>query len=263
MGQGMMENSFVFYRSFFEALKEVDNEIRLEVYDAINEYALFGQEPKLCGTASALFKLMRPQIDANRKKRENGKKGGSKSGANTKQTGSKEEANVKQSASKPEASAKQTGSKHQAKEKQSEANVNANANANVNANEGRMPGAEAPTRKAAISLLLKEKALYPVYQEDIDRWSGLYPAVDVMQELRKMVGWLDANPTKRKTSRGIARFITGWLSREQDKGAAVRHKDRPGDIDEREYAPGELDALVYDPIEEILRQQEAERDDTP
>ena len=29
-------------------------------------------------------------------------------------------------------------------------------------------------------------------------------------------------------------------------------------IDERSYAPGELDALVYDPIEEILRQQNQE-----
>lgn len=45
----------------------------------------------------------------------------------------------------------------------------------------------------------------------------LYPAVDVEQEFRNMRGWLDSNPTKRKTARGIKRFITGWLSREQDK----------------------------------------------
>lgn len=39
-----------------------------------------------------------------------------------------------------------------------------------------------------------------------------------MQELRKMRGWLDANPTKRKTSRGIRRFVNSWLSRSQDEG---------------------------------------------
>ena len=52
----------------------------------------------------------------------------------------------------------------------------------------------------------------------MDEWSELYPAVDVMQELRKMAGWLDANPSKRKTKRGILRFVNGWLAREQDKG---------------------------------------------
>ena len=33
-----------------------------------------------------------------------------------------------------------------------------------------------------------------------------------------MAGWLDANPSKRKTKRGILRFVNGWLAREQDKG---------------------------------------------
>lgn len=45
----------------------------------------------------------------------------------------------------------------------------------------------------------------------------LYPAVDVEQALRNMKGWLDSNPRNRKTKNGIKRFITGWLSREQDR----------------------------------------------
>lgn len=216
MGQRLMEQemtqcSYVFYGSFYEALKEVDNEIRLLVYDAINEYALFSIEPQLSGTASALFKLMRPQIDANRKKRENGRKGGSKSKATDKQSASKEEANTKQYEADRKQSAGKTGAN-------ANENVNANENANANANEGRMPGAKAPARKAAISLLLNNKAYHPVYQEEIGRWRELYPAVDVMQELRKMAGWLEANPSRRKTAKGINSFIVGWLSREQDKG---------------------------------------------
>ncbi len=50
----------------------------------------------------------------------------------------------------------------------------------------------------------------------------LYPAIDVEQEFRKMCGWLDSNPRNRKTARGIKRFITGWLSRAQDKAPAYR-----------------------------------------
>lgn len=65
---------------------------------------------------------------------------------------------------------------------------------------------------------LNNSSLYPIYQEDIGKWRDLYPAVDVEQEIKKMIGWLDANPTKRKTKNGIKRFINGWLAKEQDKG---------------------------------------------
>lgn len=58
---------------------------------------------------------------------------------------------------------------------------------------------------------------WPIMQDDVDRWQTLYPAVDVPQALRNIAGWLDANPTKRKTAKGMARFINSWLTREQDK----------------------------------------------
>ena len=70
----------------------------------------------------------------------------------------------------------------------------------------------------AIELTLNDKSLYPIYENMIDEWKELYPNVDVMQELRKMKGWLNANPTKRKTKKGILRFVNSWLTREQDKG---------------------------------------------
>lgn len=85
-----------------------------------------------------------------------------------------------------------------------------------------LPGAEDSGPKAesppVISLLLNDKSEYGVFQSDIDEWSSLYPAVNVLQELREMKGWCIANPTKRKTKKGINRFITSWLAREQDKG---------------------------------------------
>lgn len=80
------------------------------------------------------------------------------------------------------------------------------------------PAKAIPDRQPFISLLLNDKSEYPIFQEQVDSWSELYPAVDVPQELRKMRGWCDANPSKRKTKRGILRFINNWLSGEQDKG---------------------------------------------
>lgn len=69
-----------------------------------------------------------------------------------------------------------------------------------------------------ISLPLNDGTFFEVSENDRAKWSQLYPNVDVLQQLRHMAGWCDANPTKRKTRGGIKRFITAWLSREQDKG---------------------------------------------
>lgn len=59
-----------------------------------------------------------------------------------------------------------------------------------------------------------------VTQEDVTEYMQLYPAVDVMQELRNMRGWLISNPGRRKTKKGIRTFITTWLSKRQDKPTA-------------------------------------------
>ena len=55
---------------------------------------------------------------------------------------------------------------------------------------------------------------------DVDKWKKLYPAINVQDELNKMEGWLDANPTKRKTPKGVKRFVNAWLARAQDKGGS-------------------------------------------
>lgn len=90
-----------------------------------------------------------------------------------------------------------------------------------------LPGAEtppdppkpppAPSSPVVISIILNDKTEYSITQADVDGWKDLYPAVDVMQELRKMKGWADANPSKRKTKAGIKRFINSWLAKEQDR----------------------------------------------
>jgi len=80
-----------------------------------------------------------------------------------------------------------------------------------------------PLPPPVIYLTLNDKTEYAVTQKKIDEWSELYPAVDVMQQLRNMKGWLNSNPKKRKTRSGIERFITGWLASEQNKGGGKNH----------------------------------------
>ena len=71
-----------------------------------------------------------------------------------------------------------------------------------------------------IGLPLNSGDDYMVSTDEVTEYSQLYPAVNVMQELRNMRGWLISNPTRRKTKRGIKAFITSWLSREQDRPTA-------------------------------------------
>lgn len=90
----MARDSFIFYRSFYEAIKEVPAEAQLQIYKAISIYALEQEEIELSGIAKAIFSLVKPQLDANYKKYENGKQTKSKSKAKNKQTGSKIGTNV-------------------------------------------------------------------------------------------------------------------------------------------------------------------------
>ena len=71
-----MNDSFVFYRSFYEAINELPSEDQLKVYNAIFEYALNGEDHTLSGVNMIVFRLVKPAIDASIKNRRDGKKGG-------------------------------------------------------------------------------------------------------------------------------------------------------------------------------------------
>lgn len=75
-----------------------------------------------------------------------------------------------------------------------------------------------------ITLLLNTGEEYGISQSNVYEWSELYPAVDIMQCLRNMKGWLMANKSKRKTIRGINKFIITWLQKEQDRGGTPGYK---------------------------------------
>lgn len=108
-----MRDSTIFYRSFYEAIKELNKEAQAEVYDAIFEYSLNFNEIELTGIAKTIFTLIKPQLQANIKRYKNGNE------PKEKQKGSKRKAKPKQDTSKGEANA----------------NVNDNENKNDNDNE--------------------------------------------------------------------------------------------------------------------------------
>ena len=100
------------------------------------------------------------------------------------------------------------------------------------------PSNEIATEPPVIEFILNDKTYYPITQKQVDKWTELYPNVDIMQQLRKMCGWLDANPRNRKTKGGILKFVNGWLAREQDKPRKVQQqttKDLASNLDFNEF----------------------------
>lgn len=71
-----MRDSFVFYRSFYEALKEMDKNVQADCLMALAQYALDGDMPALTPEVRMFMTLAKQQIDANNQKFVNGSKGG-------------------------------------------------------------------------------------------------------------------------------------------------------------------------------------------
>lgn len=77
---------------------------------------------------------------------------------------------------------------------------------------------EAEGDPPVIAIPLNDGSEHGVTQREVDEYTALYPAVDVLQELRAMRGWSITNEKRRKTKQGIRRFINAWLMRAQDSG---------------------------------------------
>ncbi len=83
--------------------------------------------------------------------------------------------------------------------------------------------------KSKIEFSFKERKFSNITPEDKSGWKDAYPACDIEHELKGMREWLLSNPSKRKSN--YRKFITNWLSRQQDKGgtklsyADIRKKD--------------------------------------
>lgn len=92
----MKRDNMIIYRSFYEAITELENfEDQAKIWQAIYELGFNGNEHiALTGIQKTIFKLIKPQIEANIKRYENGKKPKiNKSESKDKQEISKSESN--------------------------------------------------------------------------------------------------------------------------------------------------------------------------
>lgn len=91
-----MENNntaknFLFYRSFYEAISEFNDDDRLALYDALTKFAFEDVETEFKGMKKAIFSMATPLIEASMKNYKNGCKGGRPTPKNTPPTSEPEE----------------------------------------------------------------------------------------------------------------------------------------------------------------------------
>lgn len=197
----------------FNALKMLcmtQTDIEEFVNKCIKEYSLFETDEKYFWSDS-LCKRMEKKDDVKQKRKCAADKRWDKKETDT--NAMQNDTNAMQMQCKQNANAMQNDTK-ESKEKESKENKEKDI-INTSCSE---PKGSKLEEEIIIELTLNDKSKYPVCNADIEKWGELYPAVDVIQELRKMEGWIEANPQRRKTKTGIKRFINSWLSKVQDKG---------------------------------------------
>ena len=62
------KDTVLIYESFYEAMKECDDDIQIKVFHAVMDYGLYNKHTQLSGIAKSLFIIMKPLIDSNVKK---------------------------------------------------------------------------------------------------------------------------------------------------------------------------------------------------
>lgn len=109
-----------------------------------------------------------------------------------------------------------------------------------------------------ITIITNTKEEYPIEFNLVTQYKELYPNVDVEQELKKMKAWSISNPSKRKTKRGMLKFVNNWLSREQDKpkfNSNIRKEVEPNWLNEK---PKPKEETLEDKTSKLLKMYEVQ-----
>lgn len=216
---------FCAYHSYLDALEPLTDAERGRLFVACLKYSKSGEVEHLSGNERFVFPVFRGQIDRDNSKYASKCK---KQADNANKRWNKDDANDAMACDgmpnvpphEKDANDAKTKEKEKEKEKTKE-KENIEPPTEVSAE---LPGSSTPP---AITLPLADGSEFPILYALVVELSGLYPAVDVMQQLRNMRGWLLSNPKNRKTKTGIMRFVNSWLSREQNS-ARPSANQKPG-----------------------------------
>ncbi len=126
-----------------------------------------------------------------------------------------------------------------------ESNISKVSNVNINKKDVCALQADAPAELMPFTFMLKDGTYHRISKTDYKNLQEAYPNVKLDIELKKMVLWCSdpANAQKRKTKKGIMKFIRSWLGRseapvviQKPEPANKVHEQRRYDFDALEKA---------------------------
>lgn len=190
-----MRDSFIFYRSFFESMKDLPDGEKLKCFEALCAYALDGEEKETYGFSKMFMTLVRPQIDANSKKSDGGKTGGrpkkddedkKNHRLNKKESGEKDKETICFENGENKKTIGFEKKNHRLQNQKPNVNDNVNVNVNVNDNANVNENAKEVEEKEEESACArpKSRSLYDVFESEFGRpLSPLeYEQVEKMQQ---------------------------------------------------------------------------------
>ena len=65
----------------------------------------------------------------------------------------------------------------------------------------------------SMEIILKDGSYFEIEENDVIAWGRTYKDCNVIHEIRAAAEWCESNPSRRKTRRGIRRFLNAWLSK--------------------------------------------------
>ena len=75
--------------------------------------------------------------------------------------------------------------------------------------------------------MLRDGKTWQLPKAKLNEYKTTYPDIDIEAELRKASQWLIDNPTKRKTAKGMTRYLGGWLSRAKPSQPEEHRGNKP------------------------------------
>lgn len=219
-----MRDSFVFYKSFLDALSYFPDKVQLQLFRAITSYALDNVDPDLTGTAKGVWALIKPQIDVNNIRYINGCKGGLKKGQGKgNQNARKKQPKTNQKRTKNEPT---DSFQNEPKRTKNEPNVNVNVNVNENDKEKSVCKKETIHTHTQPDIFLKpenhEQQLIqsmqnaPMWQEDVCRCYKT-TQTQLQKHLEQFSAECKAKQTTHQNDRDIRSHFVDWLRYQLNK----------------------------------------------
>lgn len=195
----MKKDSFVFYRSFADAMLELPEVEQLDMFIAITYYGLDQERPKFqTSTSRMMWALIRPQLDANWRRYENGCKGGAPIGSRNNpngRRGNKELTITNQELTKNK--------------------PNDNVNDNDNVNEDIKKSTNVPKEKHSLSFEERKAE----FQKSIEPYKGKYSS-EMLNEFFPY--WTEPTPSGKKMrfelekTWEVGRRLATWNKRSEE-----------------------------------------------